>query len=78
MNAALALFETRPAATAFVVATGGLRAGPATDGAITAIVQDVVREFMFLEVGPDLVATPIHEWIEFPDVRIIGSSGEAE
>ena len=40
--------------------------------------QDVVRQAVLLEVGPDLVATPVDEWVEFPDVGIIRACGERE
>ena len=40
--------------------------------------QDVVRQAVFLEVGPDLVAAPIDERVELPDVGIVGAGGERE
>ena len=33
---------------------------------------------MFLEVGPDLVAAPVDERVELPDVGVVGTGGERE
>ena len=76
MEAAFLLFEARPAAAAFVATGGGQGARVATDRAVAAVVQDVMRQAVFLEVGPDLVTAPIDERIEFPDVGVVGTGGE--
>ena len=78
MEAAFLLIEARPAAAAFVATGGGQGAGEATDGAVTAVVQDVVRQSVLLEVGPDLVATPVDKRVELPDVGVVGAGRERE
>ena len=40
--------------------------------------QDVVRQAVLLEVGPDLVAAPVDERVKLPDVGVVGASGERE
>ena len=78
MQAAFLLFEAGPAAAAFVATGGGQGAREATDRAVAAVVQDVMRQAVFLEVGPDLVAAPVDERVELPDVGVVGTGGERE
>ena len=78
MQAAFLLIEAGPAAAAFVATGGGQGAWVATDGAVAAVVQDVVRQAVLLEVGPDLVATPVDERVKLPDVGVVGTGGERE
>ena len=40
--------------------------------------QDVVGQAVFLEVGPHLVAAPVDERVELPDVGVVGTGGERE
>ena len=37
-----------------------------------------MRQAVFLEVGPDLVAAPVDERVELPDVGVVGTGGERE
>ena len=37
-----------------------------------------MRQAVFLEVGPHLVAAPVDERVEFPDVGVVGTGGERE
>jgi hypothetical protein len=37
-----------------------------------------MRQAVFLEVGPDLVAAPVDQRVELPDVGVVGPGGEAE
>ena len=78
MEAAFFLIEARPASAALIATRSGQRAWVAADGAVPAIVQEVMRQAVFLEVSPDLIATPVDERVEFPDVRIIRTGGERE
>src|SRR5262249_54514197 len=53
MDAALDFVEADPTPRSFVLAIGGLlRAGPASDGTITTIMQRVVGDLMVLDILP--------------------------
>ena len=78
MEAAFLLLEAGPAAAAFVATGGRQGAGQAADRAVAAVVQDVVGQAVFLEVGPHLVAAPVDERVELPDVGVVGAGGERE
>src|SRR6185436_17459351 len=73
VNAALNFVEACPASRALGFAVGGLaRARPAPDGAVTAIVKWIVRNLVFVDVVPDLLARPIGHWVELYNVALIG------
>ena len=68
MDAAFHFVEPSPAPSAFVFSLRRLpSAGPASDGAITLVVERIVGDGILLEIIPDRFVRPVGHRIEFYD-----------